>query len=79
MGKLLTSHVADHIVKALVSTMGGRRSDWAELVGSVEPLSSWHHEHSNWEVYPVASSGTDLDAIRAAVALVRVRYPYVDG
>jgi hypothetical protein len=79
MGALTVDHIAKHIAKALVYTMGGRRRDWLALIGPVVMLPAGSLGHTNWEARPLASFGSDLGAILAAEALVRERYPYVDA
>jgi len=78
MRKLTVDDIANHIAKALVYTMGGRRRQWLELIGPVVLVPAGTHAHTNWEACPVASFGPDLGAILAAEALVRARYPFAD-
>ena len=76
MAKVGTKDIEAQIAKTLAQTMGGTRGEWRELVGPVCKVGV--EEHTNWCIHPVASFGVDYDAVMAATALVRARYPYVD-
>lgn len=76
MAKVRTADIEAQIAKTLAQTMGGTRGEWRALVGSVRKVGV--EEQTNWCLHPVASFGVDYEAVMAATALVRARYPYVD-
>jgi hypothetical protein len=66
----------DLIVHLLAGATGKAEKHWRKVVGEVEGLPLAFNIRCNWRVSPKGSAA-DLEAVEAALEIVRKAHPYV--
>lgn len=64
------------LTTVLVGVVGDDEEHWRARMGGVEKLPILANPLCNWQIHPVGSHD-DLEAIEAAVEIIRGAHPYV--